>query len=38
MRKQREIKETIQFSTATKIIKHLGINSPKETKDIYRKL
>ena len=32
MRKQKEIKETIPFSIATKIIKYLGINLPKETK------
>ena len=31
---EREIKETIAFTTAT-IIKHLGINPPKETKDLY---
>ena len=35
MRKQREIKETIPFTIATKRIKHLGINLPKETKDLY---
>ena len=35
MRKQREIKETIAFTTAIKRIKYLGINIPKETKDIY---
>ena len=34
----REIKETIQFTIATKRIKYLGINLPKETKDIYTKL
>ena len=34
----REIKETIPFTIATKIISYLGINLPKETKDIYRKL
>ena len=34
MRKQREIKETIPFTIATKRIKHLGINLPKETKDL----
>ena len=32
MRKQKEIKETISFTTATKGIKCLGINLPKETK------
>ena len=35
MRKQREIKETIPFTIATKIIKYLGIYLPKETKDLY---
>ena len=35
MRKQREIKETIPFTIVTKRIKHLGINLPKETKDLY---
>ena len=35
MRKQREIKETIPFTIATKRIKHLGIYLPKETKDLY---
>ena len=29
---EREIKETIPFTTAMKRIKHLGINLPKETK------
>ena len=32
---EREIKETIPFTIATKRIKYLGINLPKETKDIY---
>ena len=32
---QREIKETILFTTATKRIKYLGIYLPKETKDLY---
>ena len=32
---KREIKETIPFSIATKRIKHLGINLPKEIKDLY---
>ena len=32
---EREIKETIPFTIATKRIKYLGINSPKETKDLY---
>ena len=33
MKNQREIKESILFTIATKRIKHLGINLPKETKD-----
>ena len=32
---EREIKETLPFTTATKRIKYLGINLPKETKDVY---
>ena len=32
---EREIKETIPFTIATKRIKYLGINIPKETKDLY---
>ena len=32
---EREIKETLPFKTATKRIKYLGINLPKETKDLY---
>ena len=32
---EREIKETLPFTIATKRIKHLGINLPKETKDLY---
>ena len=32
---EREIKEIIQFTIATKRIKYLGINVPKETKDLY---
>ena len=35
---EREIKGKIPFTTAVKRIKYLGINLPKETKDIYRKL
>ena len=31
----REIKETIPFTTAMKRIRYLGINLPKETKDLY---
>ena len=32
---EREIKETIPFTIATKRIKYLGIYRPKETKDLY---
>ena len=32
---EREIKESIPFIIATKIIKYLGINLPKETKELY---
>ena len=32
---EREIKKTIPFTTAMKRIKYLGINLPKETKDLY---
>ena len=32
---EREIKETLPFTTATKRIKYLGINLPKKTKDLY---
>ena len=32
---EREIKETLPFTTATKRIKYLGINLPKETKDLH---
>ena len=34
---EREIKETVPFTIATKRIKCLGINLPKETKDFYAK-
>jgi len=34
---EREIKETIPYTIATKRIKYLGINLPKETKDLYIK-
>ena len=34
-RPEREIKETIPFTTATRRIKYLGINLPKEVKDLY---
>ena len=32
---EREIKESIPFTITTKRIKYLGINSPKETKELY---
>ena len=32
---EREIKETLPFTIATKRIQYLGINLPKETKDLY---
>ena len=35
MGKQKEIKETIPFTIAMKKIKYLGINLPKERKDLY---
>ena len=34
-RSEREIKESIPFTIATKRIKYLGINLPKETKELY---
>ena len=34
-RSKREIKETIPFTITSKRIKYLGINLPKETKDLY---
>ena len=34
-RSEREIKETIPFTTLAKRIKYLGINLPKEVKDLY---
>ena len=34
-RSKREIKETIPFTIATKRIKYLGTNLPKEVKDLY---
>ena len=34
---EREIKETFPFTTATKRIKYLGINLPKETKTCMQK-
>ena len=35
MKNQREIKESIPFTIATKRIKYLGVNLPKETKEVY---
>ena len=35
---EREVKEIIPFATATKRIKYLGINLPKETKTFMQKL
>ena len=35
MKNQREINETIPFTIVTKIIRFLGINLPKEAKDLY---
>ena len=32
---EREIKESIPFTITTKRIKYLGINLPKETKELY---
>ena len=32
---ERENKETLPFTIATKRIKYLGINLPRETKDLY---
>ena len=32
---EREIKEALPFTIATKRIKYLGINLPKDTKDLY---
>ena len=34
---EREIKESIPFTIATKRTKYLGINLPKETKELYTK-
>ena len=34
-RSERKIKETIPFTTTSKRIKYLGINLPKEAKDLY---
>ena len=33
---EREIKESISFTVTKKRIKYLGINLPKETKDLYK--
>ena len=35
MKNQKEITESIPLTIATKIIKYLGINLPKETKELY---
>ena len=35
---EREIKETLPFTIATKRIKYLGINLPKERKDLYAEI
>ena len=32
---EREIKESIPFTTATKRIKYLGVNLPMETNELY---
>ena len=32
---EREFKDSIPFTTATKIIKYLGVNLPKETKELH---
>ena len=37
MKNQKEIKRSIPFTIATKRIKYLGINLPKETKELYTK-
>ena len=34
-KKEREIKETFSFTIATKRVKYLGMNLPKETEDQY---
>ena len=36
-RSERDIKETIPFTIASKRITYLGINLPKEAKDLYSK-
>ena len=35
IKNQKEIKKSIPFTTATKRIKYLGINLPKEMKELY---
>ena len=35
MESQKEIKKSVPLTIARKIIKYLGINVPKETKDLY---
>ena len=35
---EREIKESIPFTTATKRIKYIGINLPKDTRTVHKKL
>ena len=35
MKNQREIKESMPLTIATKTIKYLGINLPQETKELY---
>ena len=35
LKTEREVKETIPFTIATKRIKYLGVYLPKETKDLY---
>ena len=35
---EREIKESFPFTIAAKIIKYLGINLPKETKELYTEI
>ena len=37
-RSEREIQEAIPFTTASKRMKYLGINLPKEAKDLYSKI
>ena len=37
MKNEKEIKESIPFTISTKRIKYLGMNLPKETKELYTK-